>query len=273
VPRVVSVVFNDGGKVYHFDPGELPLETGETVVVSTARGTELGRVVTGVQEVEEGQTQGRLKRVVRRASDDDLARAETQAVAEAEALAACRELVAELGIAMKPISAESTFDGNRLTIVFSAEERVDFRELVGSLSARLDRRVEMRQVSARDEARLVGGYGQCGRRLCCTLWSGNQEPVSIRMAKDQSLPLNPSKISGCCGRLMCCLKYEHGVYVGFKKRAPKRGSFVTTPAGKGKVTELLAASDSVSVDLGEGRVVKCRLCELDGLNDEPREEG
>lgn len=272
MPRVVSVVFNDGGKVYQFDPGDLPLEAGETVVVSTARGTELGRVVAGVEELDPAHSQGRLKRVVRRASSDDLERAAANAVTEAEALAVCRELVAELGVEMKPVRAECTFDGNRLTIAFSSEERVDFRELVGKLSARLDRRVEMRQVSARDEARLVGGYGQCGRRLCCTLWSGNQEPVSIRMAKDQSLPLNPSKISGCCGRLMCCLKYEHGVYVSFKKRAPKRGAFVTTPAGKGKVTELLAASDSVAVDLGEGRVVTCRVAELDGFDERPREE-
>ena len=120
----------------------------------------------------------------------------------------------------------------------------------------------MHQVSARDEARLVGGYGPCGRHLCCASFCGDQEPVSIRMAKDQNLPLNPSKISGCCGRLMCCLKYEHGVYLSFKKRAPRRGAIVTTPAGRGKVTELLAPADSVSVDLGEGRVVTCRLAEL-----------
>ncbi len=173
-----------------------------------------------------------------------------------------RELAAKAGLVMKVVSAESTFDGHRVTVSFYSEERVDFRELVATLSERLGRRIEMHQVSARDEARLVGGYGPCGRRLCCASFCGDQEPVSIRMAKDQSLPLNPSKISGCCGRLMCCLKYEHGVYTSFKKRAPRRGAVVTTPAGRGKVTELLAPADSVSVDLGEGRVVTCRLAEL-----------
>jgi len=272
VPRVVRVVFNDGGKVYDFDPGELELEPGDNVVVSTSRGTDFGRVVTPVAELEDGDSHGRLKRVVRRANDDDLARAKINAEAEAEALTACRELVAGMKLDMKPVSAESSFDGNRLIVSFSAEERIDFRELVGKLSSRLNRRVELRQVSARDEARLVGGYGQCGRRLCCTLWSGNQEPISIRMAKDQSLPLNPSKISGCCGRLMCCLKYEHGVYVSFKQRAPKKGSFVMTPGGKGKVVELLAPSDSISVDLGEGGVVKYRLAELDQPDAKPQED-
>ena len=159
-------------------------------------------------------------------------------------------------------SAESTFDGNRLTLSFSAGDRADVRGLATKLSDRLKRRVELHQVSARDEARLVGGYGPCGRHLCCASFCGDQDPVSIRMAKDQNLPLNPSKISGCCGRLMCCLKYEHGVYLSFKKRAPRRGAIVTTPAGRGKVTELLAPADSVSVDLGEGRVVTCRLAEL-----------
>ena len=163
---------------------------------------------------------------------------------------------------MKVVSAESTFDGNRLTVSFSAEDRVDSRQLVAQLSDRMGRRVELRQVSSRDEARLIGGYGPCGRRLCCASFCGDQDPVSIRMAKDQNLPLNPSKISGCCGRLMCCLKYEHGVYTSFKQRAPRRGALVTTPSGRGKVTELLAPADSVAVDLGEGRECTCRLADL-----------
>ena len=266
--KVVSVVFNDGGRMYHFDPVDLDLQVGDRVIVSTVRGTDFGRVVRGVEEIDEGELRGGLKRVVRRASDDDLRQVEANKTVEVDTLAACRELAAELGLEIKPVSAETTFDGNKVAVSFVAEERVDFRELVTRLNKRLERRVELRQVSARDEARLVGGYGQCGRRLCCTLFAGTQEPVSIRRAKDQSLPLNPSKISGCCGRLMCCLRYEHEAYVAFKKRAPRKGSLVCTPAGEGKVVELLAASDSVGVDLGDGRVTRCRLGELGSREEE-----
>ncbi len=153
-------------------------------------------------------------------------------------------------------------------ITFYAEERVDFRELLGKLNQRLGRRVELKQISARDEARVVGGYGPCGRSLCCATFVGDQQPVSIRMAKDQNLPLNPTKISGCCGRLMCCLKYEHQVYLSFRKRAPKRGAIVSTPAGEGKVVEQLAPVDSVTVDLGEGRTATYKLAELGLAGDE-----
>jgi cell fate regulator YaaT (PSP1 superfamily) len=164
---------------------------------------------------------------------------------------------------MKLVSAELAFDGKKILFSFASEERVDFRELVAQLNERLKRRVELKQVCARDEARLVGGYGSCGRRLCCSLFAGDQEPVSIRMAKDQDLPLNPSKISGLCGRLMCCLKYEHGVYVTFKKRAPRKGTTIVTPVGEGKVVDLAASADSVTVDHGEGRVITYRLSELE----------
>ena len=163
---------------------------------------------------------------------------------------------------MKVVEASQAFEGAKLTITFFAEERVDFRELVGRLNDRLKRRVELKQVSARDESRIVGGFGPCGRSLCCATFAGDQEPVSIRMAKDQNLPLNPTKISGCCGRLMCCLKYEHDVYVSFRKRAPRRGAIITTPAGEGKVTDLLAPLDSVTVDHGEGRSGTYKLSEL-----------
>ncbi|HEX7525775.1 MAG TPA: regulatory iron-sulfur-containing complex subunit RicT [Gaiellaceae bacterium] len=258
----MSVVFGDGGKIYHFDAGSLELAAGDQVVVETARGTDFGRVVEAARELSQGEARPGLRRVTRRAGPADLEQVGENCQREREAVLLARELAAKAKLAMKVVSAESTFDGQRLTVSFFAEDRVDFRDLVATLSERLGRRVELHQVSARDEARLIGGYGPCGRRLCCASFCGDQEPVSIRMAKDQNLPLNPSKISGCCGRLMCCLKYEHGVYTSFKKRAPRRGAFVTTPAGRGKVTELLAPADSVSVDLGEGRVVTCRLAEL-----------
>jgi cell fate regulator YaaT (PSP1 superfamily) len=262
VPRIVSVVFNDGGKVYHFDPADLEPAVGDSVIVETARGTDCGRVVDGAHEVAGSDAPRNLKRVARVATKSDLDQVAANREHEREALRAARELAARQGLDMKIVSAESTFDGGRMTVSFFSEQRVDFRQLVSALGDRLGRRVELHQVSARDEARLVGGYGPCGRRLCCATFCGDQEPVSIRMAKDQNLPLNPSKISGGCGRLMCCLKYEHDVYLSFRKRAPKRGAFVTTPAGRGKVIELLAPADSVSVDLGEGKVVTCRLAEL-----------
>jgi len=262
MPRIVSVVFGDGGRVYHFDPGALEFAAGDRVVVETSRGTDIGRAVEAPRELAEGEAAGVLKRVVRTATAADRERLCANCERERSAVLLARELAAAAGLEMKICSAESTFDGSRLTVSFVAEERVDFRELVGRLSERLGRRVELHQVSARDGARLIGGYGPCGRSLCCSSFSGDQEPVSIRMAKDQNLPLNPSKISGCCGRLMCCLKYEHGVYTSFKKRAPRRGAIVTTPAGRGKVTELLASADSVAVDVGEGRVVTCRLADL-----------
>jgi cell fate regulator YaaT (PSP1 superfamily) len=262
VPRIVSVVFVDGGRTYRFDSGTLELAVGDQVVVETSRGADLGRVVEGAREAADDEVQQALRRVVRPASAADLQKLADNRAREREALLLARDLVAERGLGMKIVAAECAFEGSRVTVSFVAEERVDLRDLVAALSDRLGRRVELRQVTARDGARLVGGYGPCGRRLCCSSFAGDQEPVSIRMAKDQSLPLNPSKISGCCGRLMCCLKYEHGVYTSFKQRAPRRGAVVTTPAGRGKVTELLAPSDSVAVDLGEGRVVTCRLAEL-----------
>jgi cell fate regulator YaaT (PSP1 superfamily) len=262
VPKIVSVVFGDGGKVYHFDAGVLELAAGDQVVVETTRGTDFGRVVEGVRDLAEGESRQGLRRVVRAARTADLERVAENCAREREVVLLTRELAAKARLTMKVVAAESTFDGNRLTVSFSAEDRVDFRPLVSQLSERMGRRVELRQVSSRDEARLIGGYGPCGRRLCCASFCGDQDPVSIRMAKDQNLPLNPSKISGCCGRLMCCLKYEHGVYTSFKQHAPRRGALVTTPSGRGKVTELLAPADSVSVDLGEGRVCTCRLADL-----------
>jgi cell fate regulator YaaT (PSP1 superfamily) len=270
MPRIVSVVFGDGCRVYQFDPGSFELCAGDQVVVETTRGPDFARVVDGSREALEGEAKGSLRRVVRAATAADRERVAANRERERSAVLLARELAAAAGLDMKVVATESTFDGNRLTVSFFAEDRVDFRELVGTLSDRLGRRVELHQVSARDEARLVGGYGPCGRRLCCASFSGDQEPVSIRMAKDQNLPLNPSKISGCCGRLMCCLKYEHAVYTSFKKRAPRRGAVVTTPAGRGKVTELLAPADSVAVDVGEGRVVTCRLADL--ATDAPERE-
>ena len=262
MPRIASVVFRGGGKVYQFEAGDVEVAVGDRVIVETARGADLGRLVKGPDDVPVEQAPRGLKRLMRKATQADLDGVLAHRADELDAKRVCRELVDELGLDMKVVDARQAFEGGKLTITFFAEERVDFRELVGRLNERLRRRVELKQVSARDESRIVGGFGPCGRSLCCATFAGDQEPVSIRMAKDQNLPLNPTKISGCCGRLMCCLKYEHQVYLSFRKRAPKRGAIITTPGGEGKVTELLAPVDSVTVDHGEGRSATYRLAEL-----------
>jgi cell fate regulator YaaT (PSP1 superfamily) len=257
------VVFRCGGKPYEFDAGDLELAPGDRVVVATTRGADLGRLVKGPDEVLADKAPRGLKKIIRKATQTDEEVVESYRKAECETKRACRTLVAELGLDMKIIEARQAFEGGKLTVTFSAEDRVDFRELVSKLNDRTRRRVELKQVSARDESRIVGGFGLCGRSLCCATFAGDQEPVSIRMAKDQDLPLNPTKISGCCGRLMCCLKYEHPVYVSFRKRAPRRGSVVATPEGQGRVTDLLAPIESVVVDLGDGRSATYTLADLD----------
>jgi len=262
VPDIVSVVFRPGGRVYQFDGGALELAPGDQVVVDTTRGADFGLVVGRTGPGSGSAPVGDLKRVRRLATAADLERLAANRAGEAEAKVACRELVRELGLDMKVVAAEQPFEGGKLTVTFFAEERVDFRELVGKLSERIGRRVELKQIGARDEARAVGGFGPCGRSLCCATFAGDQQPVSIRMAKDQGLPLNPTKISGCCGRLMCCLKYEHGVYVSFRQCAPRRGALVSTPAGEGKVVELLAPTESVTVDHGDGRIATYKLTDL-----------
>lgn len=265
MPNVVSVVFHDGGKVYQFDCDTLELVAGDSVVVDTARGNDFGRVVKAPEEVGAADLPQGLKKVVRKATTADAEAVAGHERLEDDAKRACSELVKEMGLAMKVVAAEVSFDGSKTLISFVADERIDFRQLVGKLNDRLKRRVELKQISAREEARIVCGYGPCGRQLCCSLFAGDQEPVSIRIAKDQNLPLNPSKISGCCGRLMCCLKYEHKVYQMFKQNAPKKGTTVHTPAGDGRVIDLHVPNDSVTVDLGEGRTMTFKLAELDSV--------
>lgn len=262
MPRIASVVFRGGGRVYQFNAGDRELAVGDRVVVDTTRGADLGRVVAAPEDVSADKAPRGAKKIIRKATAADLEASASHREAELEAKAQCRRLAAELGLEMKVVEARQAFEGTKITITFFAEDRVDFRDLVGRLNDRLKRRVELKQVSARDESRIVGGYGPCGRSLCCATFAGDQEPVSIRMAKDQNLPLNPSKISGCCGRLQCCLKYEHEVYVSFRKRAPRRGAIVVTPGGEGKIIDQLAPVDSVIVALGEGQTETYKLSEL-----------
>ena len=206
--NIVGVRFKKAGRVYYFDPAGIDLEVNDYVVVQTARGLDMGQVVISPKQVLASELAGELASVVRKAEPDDIKRVQELEEKEREALTECGELIDKLNLSMKLLSAEYNLDGNRLTLFFSAPERVDFRELVRELANRFKVRVELRQVGPRDEAKLIGGFGRCGRPLCCADFLSEFAPVSIRMAKDQDLPLNPMKISGACGRLLCCLVYE-----------------------------------------------------------------
>jgi cell fate regulator YaaT (PSP1 superfamily) len=262
VPELVEVVFRSGGKVYSFDPNGLELEPGEQVIVRTSRGIELGKVVVGNHEVPSNEITAPLEKVVRKATKSDLSAVQRNDKLADRVMRVCAEKVAEFGLDMKLIRTDVVFDGGKIVISFFSEERVDFRKLVEHLAKKFKTRIEFRQVGVRDEARLIGGYGPCGRKLCCTMFAGDQQPVSIRMAKEQSLPLNPMKISGICGRLMCCLKYEHDAYRSFKEKAPSRGSSVKTRLGDGTVVDYMVPKEAIVVDMGEGKQVEVTLDEI-----------
>jgi cell fate regulator YaaT (PSP1 superfamily) len=256
---VVGVVFHNGSKTYYFDPAGLELCRGDRVVVQTMKGSEIGQVVEPPHSVDDSEIPAPLKKVTRVATGKDL---EAQAAGESlrkEAMATCRELVARHGLDMKLVGADIGFGGEKITFSFYSDERVDFRGLVADLAKTLKMRVELRQVGAREEARMVGGLGPCGRNLCCTLFPGDEDPVSIRMAKEQNLPLNPMKISGLCGRLMCCLKYEQDQYVRFRKEAPSKGTAVSTPAGEGVVVGYNVPKDAITVRFEDGSYTDIRL--------------
>lgn len=263
MPTVVGIRLRNAAKTLWFDPAEHELAAGARVVVRTERGEEIGSVAEEAHFVEPNAVTATLAPVLREAEDADLAQAARLDDLEADAVRAFRESVKARGLDMKPVSAEYQFDGSRVVLHFVAEERVDFRELVKDLSARLKTRIDMRQVGVRDEARMVGGIGHCGEVLCCARLAGEFQPVSIRMAKEQDLPLNPLKISGRCGRLMCCLRYEFDAYKDFKGRAPKRGAQVETPAGTAKVTDLNTPRELITMRLGDGTEVKVPLSGLE----------
>ncbi len=262
MPTVVGVRLRFS-KTLWFDPaGAEPME-GDTVVVETDRGTELGTVVQPPHDVEPSALPAALKPILRVADADDLATAEELHAKEDEAYRVFRELVAARGLDMKPVDVEYSFGGDRIVFYFSAEERVDFRDLVKELAARFHTRIDMRQVGVRDEARAIGGVGHCGQPLCCVRFGGDFQPVSIRMAKEQDLPLNPLKISGLCGRLMCCLRYEYDAYKDFKGRAPKRGAIIETPIGPAKVAELDTLREKVRIRMEDGASVTVALADME----------
>ena len=259
---VVGVRFKRTGKVYYFDPSDIELKVGDCVVVETTRGPELGQVVIAPSQVLASEVTKPLKPVVRKADIEDVEQADKIKQKEDEALAECTELVAKLKLPMKVISAEYNLDGSRLTIFFSAEGRVDFRELVRELSHRLKVRVEMRQVGPRDEAKLLGGFGRCGRPLCCASFLSEFSPVSIRMAKEQELPLNPMKISGICGRLLCCLGYEFEQYRIMREKMPKEGQRIKTAMGVANVVGGNPLEGTVLVEMEGGARVELSLEEI-----------
>ena len=235
-----------------FDPAGFEPQEGDPVIVSTERGQEYGEIVTAAREVDASELAAELKPVLRIADETDRAKIDELRGRERGELEAFRRLVKRHKLDMKPIGVEHLFDDSKTVFYFVAEERVDFRDLVRDLANEFHTRIDMRQVGVRDEARMVGGLGHCGQPLCCVRFPGEFQPVSIRMAKEQDLPLNPLKISGLCGRLMCCLRYEYDAYKDFKQRAPKYGSPVQTPKGDAKVVGLNAPRESVTIRPLEG---------------------
>jgi len=260
--NIVGIRFQQAGKVYYFDAADIPMEVNDYVVVETSRGQELGKVVISPEQVVSNDITEPLKPVIRKAQTNDMEQAQQRQEKSREALAKCGELIKQFNLPMKPISAQYSLNGSHLTVFFSAEKRVDFRELVRELSRNLKTRVELRQVGARDEAKLIGSLGKCGFPLCCTTFLSEFTPVSIKMAKEQNLPLSPMKTSGICGRLLCCLGYEYDQYQAMKKKLPALGQEVSTPLGKAKVVGRNPLKEAVSLELKTGITVELPLNQI-----------
>ncbi|SHK51571.1 Cell fate regulator YaaT, PSP1 superfamily (controls sporulation, competence, biofilm development) [Hathewaya proteolytica DSM 3090] len=246
--RVVGIRFKKAGKIYYFSPKDFDIKKDDHVIVETARGIEYGICVVGIKEIPEEQLVSPLKDVLRVATEEDRKKHEENKKREADAIKICEEKVEKHGLNMKLIDVEYTFDNNKVIFYFTAEGRVDFRELVKDLASIFKTRIELRQIGVRDEAKMIGGLGPCGRPLCCSTFLGEFAPVSIKMAKEQSLSLNPSKISGICGRLMCCLTYEEEAYKSVREKMPCVGSIVSTDQyGKGEVVDCNLLKELVKV--------------------------
>ena len=253
---VTGVRFKKAGKIYHFDPNDLDLAPGDYVIVETTRGVEMGKVVTSTAELPDAQVVKPLKKVVRKAGRDDLEQLARNRDKEGEAHKIAQKKIEAHNLPMKLIGVEYSFDGSKIVFYFTADGRIDFRELVKDLANVFRTRIELRQIGVRDEAKLIGGLGCCGRELCCHAWLADFTSVSIRMAKDQNLSLNPTKISGICGRLMCCLKYENDTYEQEKVGFPESGSRVNTPDGEGRITGINIFKKTVNVELKESKLVR-----------------
>ena len=260
---VVGVYFRPVTKIYYFEPGAfLDLTAGDYVVVETSQGQEVGQVAWEPKQVADGEVTSDLKPVLRRANAIDLVERDQAQHQEADVLEISRAKAREHDLPMKVVSAEFGFDGSRMTISFTAESRIDFRELVRDLAKTFNTRIEMKQIGVRDQAKVLDGLGKCGRQLCCSSWLREFNPVTIKMAKQQNLPLNPPEISGVCGRLLCCLAYEADVYEEARKMLPKVGSTVMTSDGEGRVRQVHPLREVVSVKLEDGMVREYPVAEL-----------
>ncbi len=249
---VVGVRFKTVGKVYYFDPAGIQYPLGSQVIVETARGAEFGEVAMENREVPDDQVVKPLKRVLRAATPEDLRIMEENRKKEQQAAELCREKIIKHKLDMKLVNVEYTFDGSKILFYFTADGRVDFRELVKDLASVFRTRIELRQIGVRDEAKMLGGLGICGRPFCCSTFLGDFQPVSIKMAKEQGLSLNPGKISGACGRLMCCLKYEQDAYEDLIRHTPRVGAQVSTPDGDGTVIDVSLLTGTLKVRLQNG---------------------
>ena len=271
--KVIGVRFRTAGKVYFFDPGDKDIKTGDHVIVETARGIEYGNVVLGTREVEEGKVIQPLKPVIRMATPEDEAIEKRNKEKEREAFKICLEKIKKRELEMKLIDAEYTFDNNKVLFYFTADGRVDFRELVKDLASVFKTRIELRQVGVRDETKIMGGIGICGRPLCCHSYLSEFAPVSIKMAKEQNLSLNPTKISGVCGRLMCCLKNEEETYQVLNSKLPGIGDFVTTNDGcKGEVHSVNVLRQLVKVIVNVNDAKEIREYKVDDIRFKPRKK-
>lgn len=246
---VIGVRFKKAGKIYYFDPDNIDTTDTKHVIVETARGVEFGNLVINKREITDDEIVAPLKKVLRIATEEDIQVHEDNQTKKKKAFDVCVEKIKLHELEMKLIDVEYTFDNNKVIFYFTSDGRVDFRELVKDLASVFRTRIELRQIGVRDEAKMINGIGSCGKRLCCANWLGDFEPVSIKMAKDQNLSLNPTKISGICGRLMCCLKYEHEVYLELKKGMPNDGETVKTPSGKAVVMNTQTIREQVKVRL------------------------
>ncbi len=248
---VIGVRFKEVGKVYYFDPNGIELCVGDNVIVETSRGVECGKVAMANRELSDDKVTAPLKKLIRKATEADMAVVAENRKKEKKAFAICEQKILQHNLKMKLVNVEYTFDNNKILFYFTADGRVDFRELVKDLAYVFRTRIELRQIGVRDEAKMLGGLGICGRPFCCNTFLGEFQPVSIKMAKEQGMSLNPVKISGTCGRLMCCLKYEQDVYSKLLKNTPKIGAIVDTPDGKGNVVDLNLITGILTVQLNK----------------------
>ena len=271
--KIIGVRFREAGKIYYFSPGKRKISRGDQVIVETARGVEMGRVVLGEKEVPEEEIVSPLKEVTRIATEEDLKRVKRNREKEKEAFVICEQKIKKHQLQMKLVGAEYTFDNNKLLFYFTADGRIDFGELVKDLASVFRTRIELRQIGVRDETKMMGGIGICGRELCCKTFLSDFAPVSIKMAKEQNLSLNPGKISGLCGRLMCCLKNEYETYEYLNSRLPGVGDFVTTPDGvKGQVQSVNVLRQTVKVLTEQGDVKEVQEYKVSQLKFRPRKK-